>query len=205
MCVHCQGHPDSPDSPDSPDTRQCSTGPTPPTAASDRGRCKRGPSCPYISAQSPSPRMFLKNLRQRIVQYYIKIEPCHAKVFRPTMVQRHIRDRANADSAVCTPKHQTMLYMSAQSPSPWTFLTNLRQRIVQNYTKIEPGYAKVFRPTMVQRHIREWPDSGPTVARQWPDSGPTAPDRARHPDSQGSNQTNSQLLEQRLTPPSDRC
>ena len=24
------------------------------------------------------------------------------------------------------------------------------------------------------------------VARQWPDSGPTAPDRARHPDSQGS-------------------
>ena len=49
---------------------------------------KRGPSCPYISAQSPSPRMFLKNLRQRIVQYYIKIEPCHAKVFRPTMVQR---------------------------------------------------------------------------------------------------------------------
>ena len=26
----------------------------------------------------------------------------------------------------------------------------------------------------------------PTVARQWPDSGPTAPDRARHPDSQGS-------------------
>ena len=142
MCVHCQGHPDSPDSPDSPDTRQCSTGPTPPTAASDRGRCKRGPSCPYISAQSPSPRMFLTNLRQRIVQYYIKIEPCHAKVFRPTMVQRHIRDRANADSAVCTPKHQTMLYMSAQSPSPWTFLTNLRQRIVQYYTKIEPGYAK---------------------------------------------------------------
>ena len=134
--------PDSPDSPDRPDTRQCSTGPTPPTAASDRGRCKRGPSCPYISAQSPSPRMFLKNLRQRIVQYYIKIEPCHAKVFRPTMVQRHIRDRANADSAVCTPKHQTMLYMSAQSPSPWTFLTNLRQRIVQYYTKIEPGYAK---------------------------------------------------------------
>ena len=116
--------------------------------------------------------MFLKNLRQRIVQYYIKIEPCHAKVFRPTMVQRHIRDRANADSAVCT---QTMLYMSAQSPSPWTFLTNLRQRIVQYYTKIEPGYAKVFRPTMVQRHIREWPDT-PTVARQWPDStrqGPT--------------------------------
>ena len=155
MCVHCQGHPDSPDSPDSPDTRQCSTGPTPPTAASDRGRCKRGPSCPYISAQSPSPRMFLKNLRQRIVQYYIKIEPCHAKVFRPTMVQRHIRDRANADSAVCTPKHQTMLYMSAQSPSPWTFLTNLRQRIVQNYTNIEPGYAKVFRPTMVQRHTRD--------------------------------------------------
>ena len=155
MCVHCQGHPDSPDSPDSPDTRQCSTGPTPPTAASDRGRCKRGPSCPYISAQSPSPRMFLKNLRQRIVQYYIKIEPCHAKVFRPTMVQRHIRDRANADSAVCTPKHQTMLYMSAQSPSPWTFLTNLRQRIVQNYTKIEPGYAKVFRQTTVQRHIRD--------------------------------------------------
>ena len=126
-----------------------------PTAASDRGRCKRGPSCPYISAQSPSPRMFLKNLRQRIVQYYIKIEPCHAKVFRPTMVQRHIRDRANADSAVCTPKHQTMLYMSAQSPSPWTFLTNLRQRIVQNYTKIEPGYAKVFRQTTVQRHIRD--------------------------------------------------
>ena len=124
------------------------------TTASDRGRCKRGPSCPYISAQSPSPRMFLKNLRQRIVQYYIKIEPCHAKVFRPTMVQRHIRDRANADSAVCTPKHQTMLYMSAQSPSPWTFLTNLRQRIVQNYTKIEPGYAKVFRQTTVQRHIR---------------------------------------------------
>ena len=155
MCVHCQGYPDSPDSPDSPDTRQCSTGPTPPTAASDRGRCKRGPSCPYISAQSPSPRMFLKNLRQRIVQYYIKIEPCHAKVFRPTMVQRHIRDRANADSAVCTPKHQTMLYMSAQSPSPWTFLTNLRQRIVQNYTKIEPGYAKVFRQTTVQRHIRD--------------------------------------------------
>ena len=115
-CVHCQGRPDSPDSPDRPDTRQCSTGPTPPTAASDRGRCKRGPSCPYISAQSPSPRMFLKNLRQRIVQYYIKIEPCHAKVFRPTMVQRHIRDRANADSAVCTPKHQTMLCMSAQSP-----------------------------------------------------------------------------------------
>ena len=71
------------------------------------------------------------------------------------MVQRHIRDRANADSAVCTPKHQTMLYMSAQSPSPWTFLTNLRQRIVQNYTKIEPGYAKVFRPTMVQRHTRD--------------------------------------------------
>ena len=140
-----------------------------------RGTCvlgplvgKRGPSCPYISAQSPSPRMFLKNLRQRIVQYYIKIEPCHAKVFRPTMVQRHIRDCANADSAVCMPKHQTMLYMSAQSPSPWTFLTNLRQRIVQNYTKIEPGYAKVFRPTMVQRHIREWPDSGPTVARQHP-------------------------------------
>ena len=123
--------------------------------ASDRGRCKRGPSCPYISAQSPSPRMFLKNLRQRIVQYYIKIEPCHAKVFRPTMVQRHIRDRANADSAVCTPKHQTMLYMSAQSPSPWTFLTNLRQRIVQYYTKIEPGYAKVFRQTTVQRHIRD--------------------------------------------------
>ena len=129
---------------------------------SDRGTCvlgplvgKRGPSCPYISAQSPSPRMFLKNLRQRIVQYYIKIEPCHAKVFRPTMVQRHIRDRANADSAVCTPKHQTMLYMSAQSPSPWTFLTNLRQRIVQNYTKIEPGYAKVFRQTTVQRHIRD--------------------------------------------------
>ena len=127
-----------------------------------RGTCvlgplvgKRGPSCPYISAQSPSPRMFLKNLRQRIVQYYIKIEPCHAKVFRPTMVQRHIRDRANADSAVCTPKHQTMLYMSAQSPSPWTFLTNLRQRIVQYYTKIEPGYAKVFRQTTVQRHIRD--------------------------------------------------
>ena len=24
------------------------------------------------------------------------------------------------------------------------------------------------------------------MARQWPDSGPTAPDRARHPDSQGS-------------------
>ena len=93
MCVHCQGHPDSPDSPDSPDTRQCSTGPTPPTAASDRGRCKRGPSCPYISAQSPSPRMFLKNLRQRIVQYYTKIEPGYAKVFRPTMVQRHTRDR----------------------------------------------------------------------------------------------------------------
>ena len=106
-------------------------------------------------AQSPSPRMFLKNLRQRIVQYYIKIEPCHAKVFRPTMVQRHIRDRANADSAVCTPKHQTMLYMSAQSPSPWTFLTNLRQRVVQYYTKIEPGYAKVFRQTTVQRHIRD--------------------------------------------------
>ena len=106
-------------------------------------------------AQSPSPRMFLKNLRQRIVQYYIKIEPCNAKVFRPTMVQRHIRDRANADSAVCTPKHQTMLYMSAQPPSPWTFLTNLRQRIVQNYTKIEPGYAKVFRQTTVQRHIRD--------------------------------------------------
>ena len=54
-----------------------------------------------------------------------------------------------------TPKHQTMLYMSAQSPSPWTFLTNLRQRIVQNYTKIEPGYAKVFRQTTVQRHIRD--------------------------------------------------
>ena len=71
------------------------------------------------------------------------------------MVQRHIRDRANADSAVCTPKHQTMLYMSAQSPSPWTFLTNLRQRIVQYYTKIEPGYAKVFRQTTVQRHIRD--------------------------------------------------
>ena len=53
--------------------------------------------------------MFLKNQRQRIVQYYIKIEPCHAKVFRPTTVQRHIRDRANADSAVCTPKHQTKL------------------------------------------------------------------------------------------------
>ena len=70
--------------------------------------------------------------------------------------------------------HQTMLFMSAQSPSPWTFLTNLRQRIVQNYTKIEPGYAKVFRPTMVQRHIREWPDSGPTVARQHP-TGPDTP------------------------------
>ena len=48
-----------------------------------------------------------------------------------------------------------MLYMSAQSPSPWTFLTNLRQRIVQYYTKIEPGYAKVFRQTTVQRHIRD--------------------------------------------------
>ena len=55
------------------------------------------------------------------------------------------------------------------------FLKNLRQRIVQYYIKIEPCHAKVFRPTMVQRHIREWPDSGPT-----------APDRARHPDSQGS-------------------
>ena len=72
------------------------------------------------------------------------------------MVQRHIRDRANADSAVCTPKHQTMLYMSAQSPSPWTFLTNLRQRIVQNYTHIEPGYAKVFRQTTVQRQPVSW-------------------------------------------------
>ena len=121
----------------------------------------------------------LKNLRQRIVQYCIKIEPCHAKVFRPTMVQRHIRDRANADSAVCTPKHQTILYMSAQSPSPWTFLTNLRQRIVQNYTKIEPGYAKVFRPTMVQRHIREWPDSGLTVARQRPTGPDTSTVRAQ--------------------------
>ena len=56
--------------------------------------------------------------------------------------------------------------MSAQSPSPWTFLTNLRQRIVQNYTKIEPGYAKVFRPTMVQRHrtqVLRSQDTGPAV------------------------------------------
>ena len=135
-----------------PTQRSQDTGP----AVQDTGPAVPGHSSPYISAQSPSPRMFLKNLRQRIVQYYIKIEPCHAKVFRPTMVQRHIRDRANADSAVCTPKHQTMLYMSAQSPSPWTFLTNLRQRIVQNYTKIEPGYAKVFRQTTVQRQPVSW-------------------------------------------------
>ena len=40
--------------------------------------------------------------------------------------------------------------------------------------RLNLGYAKVFRPTMVQRHIREWPDSGPTVARQHP-TGPDTP------------------------------
>ena len=40
--------------------------------------------------------------------------------------------------------------------------------------RLNLGYAKVFRPTMVQRHIREWPDRGPTVARQRP-TGPDTP------------------------------
>ena len=69
--------------------------------------------------------------------------------------QQWCRDISEIVLTLIAQLHQTMLYMSAQSPSPWTFLTNLRQRIVQNYTKIEPGYAKVFRQTTVQRHIRD--------------------------------------------------
>ena len=103
----------------------------------------------YINAQSPSPRTFLKKLRQRILQNCTKVEPCHAKVFRQTMVQRNIRDCANVAH---TPKHQTMLYINAQSPSPRMFLKNLRCRVLQNYTKIESCHAKVFRQTMVQRN-----------------------------------------------------
>ena len=68
-----------------------------------------------LNAQSPSPRTFLKNLRRRVLQNYTRIEPCHAKAFRQTMVQRHIRDCAHWYCSVCTPKHQTMLYIADTS------------------------------------------------------------------------------------------
>ena len=77
---------------------------------------------------------------------------CRGRVSR---VCREWVSRAVEGAQVCgldVPKLQTMLYINAQSPSPRTFLKKLRQRILQNCTKVEPCHAKVFRQTMVQRN-----------------------------------------------------